>query len=264
MDFPKVSFLLLSLLLLHFSFHNVSGFQNPHVSAAATRVETSKRRTKNEFLATIPTSRLSLTSRGDTGNKNKDDEDELFLLEYSIDSFLRGDYDRSFSEDAASPLPGLSPSDTVDAALRSLRDLDDPEPFHGAAVFLRFCVALGRGDRWGTNEVSSWKEVLRSSLTPTMLARHIKASDEFSGFLEWSNLEIIENDGVAFGDDDDDDDDDFKAINDLSSFRNSNTAIVDARLSYESDTSPPEVYRFELAKMLGGVWLIDSVERTTP
>ena len=53
------------------------------------------------------------------------------LLEYSIDSFLRGDYDGKFAKDAAGPLPGLSPGETVDAALRAFRQLDDPEPSHG-------------------------------------------------------------------------------------------------------------------------------------
>merc|ERR1719158_1006098 len=104
-------------------------------------------------------------------------------MEYSIDSFLRGDYDRNFADTAAAPLPNLSPSDTVDAALRSLRDLDEPEPSHGAAVFLRFCVQLGRGERWGVendnnnnnnnngkvNTNAAWKELLRGALTPTML-----------------------------------------------------------------------------------------------
>ena len=187
------------------------------------------------------------------GDSQEKQNAELFLLEYSIDSFLRGDYDRSFSEDAASPLPGLSPSDTVDAALRSLRDLDEPEPFHGAAVFLRFCAELGRGERWGTttSSSSSWTELLRGALTPTMMARRIRASEDFSALLDWSRLEVIE-DGDSIGG------------SNTTVFRNDNVAFVEAALYFGYETSkispPPQVYRFELAKMLGGVWLIQSVE----
>jgi len=235
--------------------------------------------------------------------------DADLLLEYSIDSFLRGDYDRTFSEDAASPLPGLSPRDTIDAALRSLRNLDDPEPSHGAAVLLRFCADLGRGERWGTattttttrapnrNETNananprkprrgrsrssrvSWKELLRGALTPTMLARRIRASEDFSGLLDWTKLDVTE--GVLGG----------ERESELGSGRafpsdvNSNIAFVNAALYFDDETtketikssnnstnqkgsgnpyysSPPELYQFKLAKMLGGVWLIDTVQRS--
>lgn len=229
-------------------------------------------------------------------NAEHDAEHELLLLEYSIDSFLRGDYDRTFAEDAASPLPGLSPRGTVDAALRSLRNLNEPEPFHGAAVLLRFCVELGRGERWGTSASSSssssatpsspkastnrngskhrnkspsaspsgfslsWKELLRGALTPTMLARRIRASEDFSGLLDWIDLDVTEDDRNS----------------------NSNTACVNVKClfgdEHEHETttngnsnsntdfnnnSPTVYYQFKLAKMLGGVWLIDSVRRTS-
>ncbi len=184
-------------------------------------------------------------------NSNKKDattDAELFLLEYSIDSFLRGEYERTFSEDAAAPLPGLSPSDTVDAVLRSLRDLDEPEPSHGAAVFLRFCAELGKGDRWGTSRSASpmWTELLRGALTPTMLARRIRASEEYSSLLDWKRLEVASVEGSK---------------TETAVFRNVNVACVKASLFFDERSSSPDVYRFNLAKMLGGVWLIESVQK---
>jgi len=208
------------------------------------------------------------------------------LMEYSIDSFLRGDYDRNFADNAAAPLPNLSPSDTVDAALRSLRDLDEPEPSHGAAVFLRFCVQLGRGERWGVitgaaadggdnnrrennGNGNAWKELLRGALTPTMLARRLRSSEEFSSLLEWKKLDVT--DGVS---------------HDCNiAFVESNIAFVNAALYFddrnnEDDVavddddrfiggggngnvrrSPPEILQFKLMKPFG-VWLIDSVQRS--
>ncbi len=209
------------------------------------------RNSQTTFVKRIPLRhcKTSLFSESDKEDK-KDSDADLFLLEYSIDSFLRGDYDRSFSEDAASPLPGLSPTDTVEAALRSLRYMDEPEPFHGAAVFLRFCVELGRGERWGTttSSAASWVELLRGSLTPTMLARRIRGSEEFSSLLDWTQLEVSKDTGNS---------------------TNDNVARVEAALSFDDEasgkiSSPPELYRFELAKMLGGVWLIQSVDPPTP
>jgi hypothetical protein len=76
------------------------------------------------------------------------------LLDYSINSFLRGDYDHPFSDEEPAPLPGLTPGGTVDTALQSLRQLDEPEPSHGAAVLLRFCANLSRGERWGSTASS--------------------------------------------------------------------------------------------------------------
>lgn len=77
-------------------------------------------------------------------------------FESSIDSFLDGEYSQPFADEAPAPHPGLTPSDTVECALRSLREMD--EPF----VFMRFCAPLSRGERWGVlNEVDPWKIVLR-------------------------------------------------------------------------------------------------------
>lgn len=189
------------------------------------------------------------TNSNDNNNKKDASTDaELFLLEYSIDSFLRGEYERTFSEDAAAPFPGLSPSDTVDEALRSLRDLDEPEPSHGAAVFLRFCAELGKGERWGTSGSASpmWTELLRGALTPTMLARRIRASEEFSSLLDWKRLEVASVEGSK---------------TETAVFRNVNVACVKASLFFDESSSSPDVYRFNLAKMLGGVWLIESVQK---
>ena len=169
------------------------------------------------------------------------------FLDYSIDSFLRGDYDRPFADDAAAPLPGLTPRATVEQALRSFRALDDPEPSHGAAVLLRFCVPLSRGERWGGSPSSGrdqWKEILRGALTPTMLARRIRASDEFSGLLDWKKLDVTE--GTCAGK---------KDIVGLPSL-----AFVNAALYFE-DGMEPTLVQFTLRR-LGGVWLIDTARRS--
>jgi hypothetical protein len=276
------------LLLSVFADLGVFAFRNLHIFATKTPVHKSDHRTRSmidQFTLSLARGEDYISGNaGDNDQSRREGESparyngskkeygktesdaELFLLEYSIDSFLRGEYDRTFSEDAASPLPGLSPSDTVDAALRSLRDLDKPEPSHGAAVFLRFCVELGRGERWGTtiqgsdrrmssSSSSSWKELLRGALTPTMLARRLRASEEFSDLLDWTQLEITERASDTAE----------KNGGDATILQNGNVACVDAALSFDEDSSestlPPEVYRFQLAKMLGGVWLIDSVEQ---
>jgi hypothetical protein len=173
------------------------------------------------------------------------------LLDYSIDSFLRGDYDEPFSDDAPAPLPGLTPGGTVDAALRSLRQLDEPEPSHGAAVLLRFCASLSRGERWGSASTSktdddqqiSWKELIRGALTPTMFAKRIRASEEFSMLLDWSKLDVT--DGAA-----------------MSSVRDEvpSVAFVSAALYFE-DGMEPALIQFKLRR-IGGVWLIDSARRS--
>jgi hypothetical protein len=168
------------------------------------------------------------------------------LLDYSIDSFLSGDYDRSFADDAAAPLPGLTPFATLDAALRALRQLDDPEPSHGAAVLLRFCAPLSRGERWGGSPSSGrdqWKELLRGALTPTMFARRIRASEQFSGLLDWTKLDVTEG---ATG------------KNDLEGVPS--VTYVNAALYFE-DGMEPTLMQFKLSR-LDGVFLIDSVIRS--
>lgn len=170
------------------------------------------------------------------------------LLEYSIDSFLRGDYDRPFAEDAVAPLPNLSPGATVDAALRSLRSLDEPEPAHGAAVLLRFCVPLSRSERWGGSPSSGrdrWKELLRGALTPSMFANRLRASDAFSGLLDWQRLDVTE--GTVTGG------------KDLIGLET--VAYVNAALYFE-DNVEPELMEFRLNRFVGGVWLIDSARRS--
>jgi hypothetical protein len=221
------------------------------------------------------------------------------ILEYSIDSFLRGEYDRPFAEDAAAPLPGLTPQETVETALESLCRLDDPEPSHGAAVLLRFCAPLSRADRWGASSFLphpsknkkrrsqgggggapprksddwpvesasssssrdddndsdssqlpinsySWKEVLRGALTPTMLARRIRASQDFSGLLDWTKLDLTEG---AYSEDPD------RIIG-----VPSNVAFVNAALYFEKGDEPMFI-QFTLRRM-NGVWLIDSAQRS--
>jgi hypothetical protein len=164
------------------------------------------------------------------------------LLGYAIDSFLRGVYDRQFADDAASPNPNYSPGVTVEKALRSLRKLDDPEPSHGAAVFLRFCLPLGRGERWGDTSTvgrDSWKEVLRGSLTPSMLARRIRAS-EFSELLDWQRLDVTEG-----------------AYSTEELVGVPSIAFVNAALYFAADGIVPSLIQFTLRKH-AGVWFIDT------
>jgi hypothetical protein len=110
----------------------------------------------------------SLEQGDDSTEKKKDSKMERYSVwgemappsEAAMDSFLRGDYHKSFSSDAG-PHPGLGPGDTVQAALTALRDREEGSD-HGAAVFLRFCAPLKRGERWGGGTVPNpWKEVLR-------------------------------------------------------------------------------------------------------
>ena len=206
----------------------------------------------------------TLDKKKTTFNGNMDDHSQMLeslglqdprnndaLLEYSIDSFLRGEYDKPYADDASAPLPGLTPQNTIEQALRSLRKLDEPEPSHGAACFLRFCVPLSRAERWGGSgnslSSSSWKELLRGALTPTMLARRLRASEEFSTLLDWSKLDVTE--GAYAGKKDWLKEDGLESV-----------AFVHAALYFNEDNSTPEILQFKLLRM-NGVWLIDSAQR---
>jgi len=160
--------------------------------------------------------------------------------EYSIDSFLNGEYDRPFSEDAGAPHPGLSPKEIVETALHALRNLDIPEEAHGAAVFSRFLSPLTRSERWGgsvSGTLCPWKEILRGSLTPTLLARRIRASQDFYVLLDWQNLDVTE--GLAVPG------------------MESTFAFVNAALHFQSDGIEPFMMQFKL-RQISGVWLIDT------
>ena len=166
-------------------------------------------------------------------------EDELLSL--AMDSFLRGDYDKPLSPDAPSPIPGLSPAKSIDLALRSLRNIDEPTPAHGAAVLKRFCLPLERSERWGdvSRPVNPWKQLIRGSLSPEMLARKLRDS-EFSALLDWSNLDVTE--GA------------YSVETDLVGVPS--VAVVSAALHFGKGTEPTIIV-FTLQR-LGGVWLIDS------
>jgi hypothetical protein len=184
-------------------------------------------------------------------------EEQQMLLDFSIDSFLRGDYDRPFGDDAPAPLPSFTPQATVEAALQSLRKLHQPEPFHGAAVLQRFLVPLSRRERWGDSNSSrgargsedisagsaAWKELQRGAITPAMLGRRLRASP-FSCLLDWERFDATEgafsaqrDDGIEIG---------FP----------SSVAFVNAAL-YFGDGIEPVLVQFHLRK-IHSVWLIDS------
>ena len=163
-------------------------------------------------------------------------------LSDSIDSFLAGDYAHPFAPDAPAPHPLLSAGQTVDLSLRALRQLNEPYPSHGAAVFLRFCLPLTRGERLGGND--PWKDILRTSLTPAMLARNIRASPQFSCLLDWTSLDVTE--GVS-------------NLNPsgFSISRNKNdVAYVNAGLFFYDGA--PKIVNFVLKKV-GTTWFIDLV-----
>jgi len=259
------SFVLVMILVLgvehSFSFPILAfGFCLRHRRGCFGPIVVDKRNTiATTSLWSTPRKDSSSSSNNNNNNNNDDDDHERMLeslgldprnndalLEYSIDSFLRGDYDRSFADDAAAPLPGLTPGATIDAALRSLRQLDDPEPSHGAAVLLRFCAPLSRGERWGGSPSSGrdqWKELLRGALTPTMLARRIRASEEFSGLLDWTKLDVTEGTTGK------------KDIVGVPSVAYVNVAL------YFEDGMEPTIFQFKLSRV-GGVFLIDSAKRS--
>jgi hypothetical protein len=195
-------------------------------------------------------------NEGDDEKKNErdddDDDNDERILEYAIDSFLSGGYDRSISEDdAPAPHPALSPGQTTEAALRSLRDLDDPEQpsSRGAAVFQRFCLPLRRAERWGDSSAAAgrdpWKEVLRGALTPGMFARRLRASEEFSGLLDWTALDVTEG---AYS----------PPQRDLVGIPS--TAFVNVALYFGDGGAEPSLIQFTLRRR-AGVWLIDTAAR---
>lgn len=176
-------------------------------------------------------------------DRRKSDE----LLEYSIDSFLRGDY-VVLAEDAPAPFPGLSPTQTVDVALRALRDLDEPEASHGAAVLLRFCLPLRKGERWsgvaGDATGAAWKNLLRGSLTPTMLARRLRSSDDFAPLLDWDKL-VVEDEKTT----------EEKVTSDI--------AFVTTKLFFNDlsgDLKQLETFCFQVRRF-NGVWMIETATK---
>jgi hypothetical protein len=170
------------------------------------------------------------------GKENDSLDDDGALMGNPMDSFLRGDYDRAFAEDAPAPHPGLSPRATIESVLRSLRHVNDPAPSHGAAVLLRFCAPLSRGERWGSAQSDPWKEVLRGAITPTMLARRIRAS-QFSVLLDWTKLDVTDGYSMQKG-------------------GVPTVAFVNAALFFR-DGAEPAIVQFTLQRW-GGVWLIDT------
>jgi hypothetical protein len=193
---------------------------------------------------------------GMRAQEEEQDEDEI--LGYAIDSFLRGDYNQPFADDAPSPHPGLSPGATVEAGLRSLRDLNSPYPSHGAAVLMRFCLPLTRRERWGDSSRigrDPWKELLRGSLTPSMLARRLRAS-EFSGLLDWVKLDVTEGAAYCYPSSSSAAAEPGLLVDGLAS-----RAFVNAALHF-GDGIEPSLIQFTLRRVGGGVWLIDTARRS--
>jgi hypothetical protein len=162
--------------------------------------------------------------------------------EASIDSFLEGEYSQPFADDAPAPHPGLTPSETLECALRSLRRMDEPHDFRGAAVFMRFCMPLTNSERWGlSSELDPWKTILRGALSPNMLARQLRASSAFSSLLDWTRIDVSEGFAIP--------------SERLELGVGTTLAFVNAALYFEEGESP-SIIQFTLRK-IGGAWLID-------
>jgi len=198
-----------------------------------------------------------LSSYGEEDDDFEEDEDEASfqdidadrMLDYAIDSFLRGDYAYQFSESAPSPDPSLSPGETVELALRALRNLDQPEPAHGAAVLMRFCIPLSRAEKWSDRMGGDpWKEVLRSSLTPEMFAKRIRSSP-FSALLDWSKLDVTE--GTSYS----------SESSSVSMVGTPSLAFVNVAL-YFGNGVEPALIQFTLRRANGGAWMIDTARRS--
>ena len=241
-------------LLRPFSFHH----HHHHHHHSVPRLLAAK----TDFASDDFSQNKTTTSSTRKGRKNKIDDNDSTedpFLGYAIDSFLRGDYDRPFADDAAAPNPLWGPGKTVQVALRSLRALDEPTPSHGAAVFLRFSLPLSRGERWGdltstrtrssssssstpsvANNRNPWKEILRGSLTPNMFARRLRAS-AFAELLDWTRLDVTEGT--------------YSETKDLVGVPN--IAFVNAALFFSEEGVEPSLVQFTLRKR-AGVWLIDT------
>ena len=161
--------------------------------------------------------------------------------EASIDSFLGGEFSQPFADDAPAPHPGLTPSETLECALRSLRRMDEPYDSHGAAVFMRFCMPLTNSERWGlSSELDPWKTILRGALSPNMLARQLRASSAFAALLDWTRIDVSEGFAIP--------------SERLELGVGTTLAFVNAALYFEE--GEPSIIQFRLRK-IGGAWLID-------
>jgi hypothetical protein len=118
---------------------------------------------------------------------------------------------------------------------------------------MRFCLPLSRSERWGDSSRmgrDSWKDILRGSLTPSMLARRLRASPEFAGLLDWVKLDVTEG-TTAYS---------TTSVEPGGSFP-SNRAFVNAALFF-GDGMEPALIQFTLRRVGGGVWLIDTARRS--
>jgi len=101
--------------------------------------------------------------------------------------------------------------------------------------------------------ISLWKEILRGALTPTMFARRIRASDEFSILLDWERLDVT--DGMAVnpayyaGREWDEGQRQLLGIG-------STVAFVNAAMFFGEGVEP-SIVQFTLVR-ISGVWLIDT------
>jgi hypothetical protein len=201
-------------------------------------------RSKTSATLSLRSSHVTLHSTPDPVDDGSDAD-----LELDIDSFLSGDFDFKSPTDAPAPHPELTPADVIDLALRSLRrDLNEPTPNYGAAIFQRFQMPLTRAERWGdssrdSSRVDPWKDILRGAVTVPLLAQRLRASD-FSSLLDWQTLDV--SDGA------------FDPRRDL--VGNPSVAFVNAALYFGSG-SEPVLIQFILQRA-GGVWLIDTARKS--
>lgn len=223
--------------------------ENFEAPSSRRRMAHKKKQPKYDFVDDIPFTNNEISSSNDAVsliNTNSNNSWDYSDSDYAIDSFLRGEYDKPFAEDAPAPTPDYTPGQTVEIALESLRRLNEPDQSHGAAVFMRFLSPLTRNDRWGGSNtvLSPWKQILRGALTPTMLAKRIRFSGEFSPLLDWTRLDTTEG----------------MAVSDSSQSRlgmGPSVAFVNAAL-YLGPGISPTIIQVTLRK-ISGVWLIENL-----
>ena len=177
-----------------------------------------------------------------TTTSNDDNESPLDM---KINEFLSGDGLVTLPDNSPSP-KNMGPGEIVETALNSLRNMSTPDDAVGSAIFLRFCAPLQRTEKWGTkfggNTSEIWKEIIRGSITPSILYRRLLSSS-FSILFDWKSLSVTESYSYSsFG----------RQVN----MASTTVAFVNVALFFEEGVEPKLIV-FTLKK-IAGVWLIEN------